>query len=106
MERAHCRTTSSLARVNLPESVLLTIHTAEDRPDLWERSVEPSSVWPEYQLHGDVLSRWWAYLDEEFADFQFVLYDEQDDTDGTGWGREESSTRRHPIFRAAEPWRR
>jgi hypothetical protein len=30
-------------------------------------------VWPEYNLHGDVLGRWWRHLDEELPDFQFVL---------------------------------
>jgi hypothetical protein len=33
-------------------------------------------VWPEYNLHGDVLAHWWRYLDEELPEFQFVLYDQ------------------------------
>jgi hypothetical protein len=36
-------------------------------------------VWPEYNLHGDILNRWWGLLEEELADYQFVLYDETDD---------------------------
>lgn len=55
------------------------MHTAAERPDLWERGIPSASVWPEYNLHGDVLNRWWGYLDEELADYQFVLYDEQND---------------------------
>jgi hypothetical protein len=56
-----------------------TLHTAAERPDLWERGIPSADVWPEYNLHGDVLNRWWPHLDEELAEFQFVLYDEADD---------------------------
>jgi len=56
-----------------------TMHTASERPDLWERGIPSETVWPEYNLHGDVLNRWWGYLDEELPDYQFVLYDEADD---------------------------
>ena len=58
---------------------MLNVHTAADRPDLWERGIDSSSVWPEYNLHGDVLNQWWGHLDEELPDYQFVLHD--DDTD-------------------------
>jgi len=57
-----------------------TLHTAAGRPDLWERGIPSAEVWPEYNLHGDVLNRWWPHLDEELADFQFVLYDEANDS--------------------------
>jgi hypothetical protein len=53
--------------------------TAAERPDLWERGVDSASVWPEYNLHGDVLNQFWPHLDEELADYQFVLYDEAAD---------------------------
>jgi len=53
--------------------------TAEERPDLWERGIPSAEVWPEYNLHGDVLNRWWGHLDEELAAYQFVLYDEAAD---------------------------
>jgi hypothetical protein len=58
---------------------MFTMHTAAERPDLWERGIPSESVWPEYNLHGDVVNTWWPYLDEELADFQFVLYDEAND---------------------------
>lgn len=54
----------------------LTMHTASERPDLWARGIASESVWPEYNLHGDVLNRWWGHLDEDMPEFQFVLYDE------------------------------
>ena len=57
----------------------LTLHTAAERPDLRERGIPSESVWPEYNLHGDVLNRWWGHLDEDLADFQFVLYDDERD---------------------------
>ena len=56
-----------------------TMHTAAERPDLWERGIPSESVWPEYNLHGDVLNRWWGRLDEDLSEFQFVLYDEAHD---------------------------
>ena len=56
-----------------------TLHTAAERPDLWQRGIPSESVWPEYNLHGDVLNQWWGHLDEELAEFQFVLYDEAAD---------------------------
>ena len=56
-----------------------SMHTAAERPDLWERGIASESVWPEYNLHGDVLNQWWGHLDEDLADYQFVLYDEAAD---------------------------
>jgi hypothetical protein len=58
---------------------VFTMHTAAERPDLWERGIASASVWPEYNLHGDVLNVWWGHLDEELPEFQFVLYDEPND---------------------------
>jgi GNAT superfamily N-acetyltransferase len=55
------------------------MHTAAERPDLWERGLDSATVWPEYNLHGDVLNRWWGHLDEELPDYQFVLHDEESD---------------------------
>jgi hypothetical protein len=83
-----------------------SMHTAAERPDLWDRGISSESVWPEYNLHGDVLNQWWRYLDEEIPDFQFVLYDRAEDevvaeghtgrcggTAGTGRCRAESTKR-------------
>jgi hypothetical protein len=58
---------------------MIRVHTAAERPDLWARGVPSAEVWPEYNLHGDVANRWWAKLGEEFAEFQFVLYDDATD---------------------------
>jgi hypothetical protein len=55
------------------------MYTAAERPDLWERGIDSAAVWPEYNLHGDVLNRWWGLLDVELSDFQFVLVDEDED---------------------------
>jgi hypothetical protein len=55
------------------------MHTAGERPDLWARGVASADVWPEYNRHGDVAGKWWDKLGEEFADFQFVLYDDTED---------------------------
>ena len=54
----------------------LAVVTAAERPDLWERASDlTDDVWPEYNLHGDVLNVFWPRLEPEFAEFQFVLYD-------------------------------
>ena len=58
---------------------VVSMHTAAERPDLWERGIDSALVWPEYNLHGDVLNQWWGLLDEELAEFQFVLYDDAED---------------------------
>jgi hypothetical protein len=53
---------------------MITIRTAAERPDLWKISNEEPGVWPEYNLHGDVINQWWGLLDAELPQFQFVLY--------------------------------
>jgi hypothetical protein len=56
------------------------IVTCAERPDLWERSYDQiTGVWPKYNEQGDVLGLHWSRLDEDFRDFQFVLYDEERD---------------------------
>jgi hypothetical protein len=47
-----------------------------DRPGLWESLGDLSSeVWPEYNLHGDVLNQYWDQLYATFPEWQFVLFD-------------------------------
>jgi hypothetical protein len=58
---------------------MITMHTAAERPDLWARGVASADVWPEYNRHGDVANKWWGKLDDELADFQFVLHDDTTD---------------------------
>lgn len=58
---------------------MITMHTATERPDLWAGGIDSAAVWPEYNLHGEVLNRWWGHLDEELGDFQFVLHDDEAD---------------------------
>ena len=54
----------------------ISIVTCAERPDLWERSYDQiTGVWPKYNEQGDVLTEHWSRLDEDFRDFQFVLYD-------------------------------
>jgi GNAT superfamily N-acetyltransferase len=51
-----------------------------ERPDLDRRAgALTASEFPEYNRHGDVIGRYWSGLWEEYADLQFVLYDEEDD---------------------------
>lgn len=50
------------------------MHTAAERPDLWERGIPSAAVWPEYNLHGDRLNRWWDHLGEELADYRYVRW--------------------------------
>ena len=59
--------------------VTIAVWTAAERPDLWERGIPSAQVWPEYNLHGDVLNPLWNRLAEELAAFQFVLYDDEAD---------------------------
>jgi GNAT superfamily N-acetyltransferase len=58
----------------------ITLIRYAERPELWQSSAEISrEVWPEYNQHGDVLNRHWGRLFEDFAEFQFVLYDDHDE---------------------------
>ena len=52
--------------------------TWAERPDLQDHGLDDDDIWPEYNQHGAVLSRYWPRLPEQFADWQFTLYD--DDT--------------------------
>jgi hypothetical protein len=48
-----------------------------ERPELWDDTgVLTGEVWPEYNMHGDVLNEYWGSLFDEFPSFQFVLYDD------------------------------
>lgn len=45
-----------------------------ERPALWDTIDDLSSlVWPEYNMHGDVLNHYWGQLYDTFAPWQFVL---------------------------------
>jgi hypothetical protein len=59
---------------------MVTVHTAADRPDLSKGGNAAPTVWPEYNLHGDVINQWWGLLAEELPEFQFVLYDDDADS--------------------------
>ena len=51
--------------------------TAAQDPELDRRADALSvGVWPEYNLHGDVLNTHWGELDTRFPEFQFVLVDD------------------------------
>jgi GNAT superfamily N-acetyltransferase len=58
------------------ESVRVITHS--DEADLTSRfdQIFPS-VWPEFNLHGDVLHPLWGRLYEDFPDYQFVLVNER-----------------------------
>jgi hypothetical protein len=56
----------------------VTVVRYSDRPELWEQITQLSDeAWPEYNVHGEVVSRYWALLYERLADYQFVLYDDE-----------------------------
>jgi hypothetical protein len=51
-----------------------------ERPELWDRIADLSEqIWPEYNRHGDVLNLYWGRLYEVFPEYQFVLYDDEND---------------------------
>jgi GNAT superfamily N-acetyltransferase len=53
---------------------------AADVADLDERwDAVGAGAWPEYNTHGDVLNRYWGRLGDEFAPFQFALFDDADE---------------------------
>jgi len=51
-----------------------------ERPELWDALTGLSDeVWPEYNQHGATLNYYWDQLYEVFPDWQFVLYDPDED---------------------------
>lgn len=55
--------------------VAVQLFTWAERPDLAERGPPSDEVWPEYNMHGDVLGEWWEPLLDELPEYQFALYD-------------------------------
>ena len=54
---------------------LQIVHHA-DRPDLSALAEElGKGVWPEYNMHGDVLNEYWGRMLDEFPNHQFLLVD-------------------------------
>ncbi len=53
-----------------------TVIRYSERPDLWDNSEAISrEVWPEYNQHGAVVSRYWGRLFDDFPGYQFALFD-------------------------------
>ena len=64
----------------------LDVVQAAEVPRLDERWGELTRrVWPEYQLHGDVVSELWGGLVELFPGFQFVVLDEDGEIAARGF---------------------
>jgi hypothetical protein len=60
--------------------VAIVAYQFSEAPELWKRITGLSEeVWPEYNLYGDVLNRYWSRLYDLFGDYQFVLYDSDTD---------------------------
>jgi hypothetical protein len=50
------------------------------QPELWDSLRGLSDeVWPEYNTHGPTLNKYWGQLYDVFPDWQFVLYDSDED---------------------------
>lgn len=61
------------------ESVRVISHAEE--PDCTSRFDQLfPSVWPEFNLHGDVLQPLWGRLYQDFGDFQFILVNDRTNT--------------------------
>src|ERR671933_502879 len=55
----------------------LVVATSAERPDRSDLE-ELHRIWPEYNLHGEVLNRYWRRLYDDLPELQFVLYDEDE----------------------------
>jgi GNAT superfamily N-acetyltransferase len=57
-------------------AILSTVYA--DGSALWSAMPDiDAEVWPEYNRHGDVMNRYWGRLEDEFPEFQFMLYDDE-----------------------------
>ena len=55
----------------------ITVIRYSDRPELWDDTEALSrAVWPEYNLHGPILGSYWNRLIDDFPEYQFVLFDD------------------------------
>jgi GNAT superfamily N-acetyltransferase len=51
-----------------------------ERPELWKDTATITrEVWPEYNLHSEDPNGYWGQRDEVFPEFQFALYDDEQD---------------------------
>ena len=58
----------------------ITLVRYSERPELWDHTEALSgAVWPEYNMHGPVLGSYWNRLFDEFPDYQFALFDDEQD---------------------------
>ena len=62
----------------------IEVFTADERPDLWERGLVLSNVWPEYNGHGNHTAAYFGALIPRHDRFQLLLYD---GTLGRVWSR-------------------
>jgi hypothetical protein len=69
-------------RVRRPSFVdPIEVFTAEQRPDLWERSRSLfETVWPEYNMHGNHTWKCFSALYPKHAHLQVLLYDASQDS--------------------------
>jgi hypothetical protein len=59
--------------------VTIRIVRYSEEPALWDDLGDLfDDVWPEYNVHGDELNRYWSGLYDEFAPFQFLLFDTEE----------------------------
>ena len=57
-------------------AVSFSVYTALERPDLEDVGVPDVDVWPEYNLHGDVVNPYWGPLWKELPQYQQFLVDD------------------------------
>ena len=56
----------------------LSTFRCSERPELWDRVPALfAGVWPEYNLHGDVMAGYWQRLFGDLPGFQVALYDDE-----------------------------
>ena len=53
----------------------ITVFTADERPDLWERARPLGNEWPEYNRHGNHTAAYFGALIPQHAHLQVLLYD-------------------------------
>jgi GNAT superfamily N-acetyltransferase len=54
------------------------------RPDLLDRSIPRRDAWPEYNLHGDIVSLRWGRLPDDLPDLQLFALSDDDEVLGEG----------------------
>jgi hypothetical protein len=99
--RERCTEILALRR-RYPHQVDLRTVRYSERPELWDATDDLfTGVWPEYNLHGEIVASHWGRLFEEFPQYQFALLGQDEQVLARGHTRDRALCALDPVRRPA-----